>query len=220
MTENGRPSRGMDHSTGNETDNGVSVAQLDAAYASGPDPWRIRHGFYESRKRDVLLSCLQRQRYDSGFEPGCGEGELTVRLAARCQRLLAVDYYPQAVSTSRERVAGMAGCTVDRLLVPAQWPDAQLFDLVVVAELGYFLSAQAWAAFCGRVAGSLDHGATVLACHWRHDFAGRTLGAYELHAQLDRALPIDRCTRVDDEDFVLDVWSGEAGTLAGREGRR
>jgi SAM-dependent methyltransferase len=219
MTRETPTAVGADDLTEAEPQQGVSVAQLDAAYASGPDPWRISHGFYERRKRDVLLGCLPRERYRSGFEPGCAEGELTARLAERCDRLLAVDYHLDAVSTTRQRVVGMPGRTVDRRLVPAQWPEAQCFDLVVVAELGYYLSAAAWATFCSRVAGSLDRGATVLACHWRHDFDGRTLATDELHHQLDRALPMSRCVRVVDDDFALDVWCGEVGTLAAREGR-
>ena len=220
MTQEMPTAASADHPISTAAQHGVSVGQLDAAYATGPDPWRISQGFYERRKRDVLLSCLPRERYRSGFEPGCAEGDLTVRLAERCDQLLAADYHPDAVATTREWVSGIPGCTVEQLLVPAEWPEALCFDLVVVAELGYYLSAAAWARFCSRVAGNLDRGATVAACHWRHDFDGRTLSTDELHDQLDRALPMARCVRVVDDDFVLDVWCGEAGTLAAREGRR
>ena len=220
MTQETPTGAGVDPFASTEPQHGVAIEQLDAAYASGPDPWRIRDAFYERRKRDVLLGCLPRQRYHSGFEPGCAEGELTAQLAQRCDRLLAVDYHARAVATARERVAGVPGCTVERLLVPAQWPLDQSFDLVVIAELGYYLSAAAWATFCARVSGSLDRGATVLACHWRHDFDGRTLTTDALHDQLDRDLPIGRCVHLVDDDFVLDVWCGEPGTLAAREGLR
>ncbi len=199
---------------------GVSTEQLDAAYASGPDPWQISQGFYESRKRGVLLNCLPRPHYGRGFEPGCAAGELTVALAQRCDSLLAVDYHEDAVAQTRARVSALPGCTVEQRLLPAQWPLRARFDLVVVAEFGYYLDDDTWAAFCARLAASLRRGATVAACHWRHDFEGRTLSTQALHARLDEALPIRRATHVLDDDFVLDVWSGEPGTLAGREGRR
>jgi 16S rRNA A1518/A1519 N6-dimethyltransferase RsmA/KsgA/DIM1 with predicted DNA glycosylase/AP lyase activity len=199
---------------------GVDVAQLDAAYASGGDPWRIGQGFYERRKRALVLDALPRERFESAFEPGCAEGELTVELAGRCRHLLAADYHADAVAATTRRVAGLPGCTVAQLLLPAQWPEAQRFDLVVISELGYYLSAPAWSELCRRLAAGLGPSATVLACHWRHDFAGRTLSTDELHAALDRTVQARRCTRIIDDDFLLDVWTTEANSPAQREGRR
>jgi len=51
-------------------------------YESGPDPWRIGEGFYEQRKRQILLGCLQRRDFLSHlFLPGC-------ELFYRCGKLV------------------------------------------------------------------------------------------------------------------------------------
>jgi hypothetical protein len=54
-------------------------------YADSDDPWRISTGWYEQRKRALLMASLPRERFAVGFEPGCSNGELTVLLASRCQ---------------------------------------------------------------------------------------------------------------------------------------
>jgi hypothetical protein len=199
---------------------GVSVGRLDAAYAGGEDPWRIATGFYERRKRQVLLGCLPHERYRSGFEPGCAGGELTALLAQRCDELLAADYHQAAVARTAARMAGVAHCSVEQRLLPSQWPSGRRFDLVVIAEFGYYLSEPAWIELCAHIAGSLTPDATVLACHWRHHFDGRTLATDVLHARLGSALGSAACTTLIDDDFSIEVWSGAPGTVAERDGRR
>ena len=61
---------------------------FERVYAASDDPWGFRTSWYEARKRSILLACLPRQRYRSGYEPGCSNGELAAVLALRCERLL------------------------------------------------------------------------------------------------------------------------------------
>jgi LmbE family N-acetylglucosaminyl deacetylase len=64
------------------------AARFAELYADGADPWRAG-SWYERRKRAVVLASLPRERYRRAFEPGCGTGELTRELAARCDAVLA-----------------------------------------------------------------------------------------------------------------------------------
>jgi len=188
-------------------------------YDSGPDPWRISEGFYEQRKRQILLSCLPEPRYAHCFEPACGNGELSVLLAGRCDRLLACDIAEPAVDRTATRLAGHPGVEVRRLAVPADWPDGR-FDLIVLSEFGYFLPWPDWQSVVSRTAGSLTGQWTVIACHWLPDFAERRIGTEELHAELAGQLPGRHVLRLRDEDFWLDVFTGRSDSLAAREGRR
>ncbi len=192
------------------------VAQM---YAAAEDPWRISEGHYEHRKRQILLSCLPEPRYAHAFEPGCANGELSVLLAGRCDRLLAADLAEPAVRRTAARLVGWPGATASRLAVPAQWPE-QRFDLVVLSEFGYYLSWPDWQAVVARTAQSLTGNWTVLACHWRPDFDERLVATDALHDELANRLPGRQVLRLQDEDFRLDVFSGRQDSVAGREGRR
>jgi hypothetical protein len=192
---------------------------LAGMYATGEDPWRISDGFYEHRKRQIVLSCLPEPNYAEAFEPGCANGELSVLLAGRCRRLLSVDIAEPAVQRAAVRLAGWPRARVRRMAVPGEWP-GQRFDLVVLSEFGYYLSWPDWQAVVARTAESLTENWTVLACHWRPDFPQRLVATDALHDELASRLPGRQVLRLEDEDFRLDVFSSHSESVAGREGRR
>jgi trans-aconitate methyltransferase len=196
----------------------ADLAYLNALYAQDRDPWHLRDGWYERRKLQLLLACLPRERYAAAFEPGCSVGEVTARLAERCDHVLAADFHADAVAAARQRTAAASNVEVRQLLLPQQWPADARFDLIVLSEIGYFLSAPAWAELCTRAGHSLADNATVLACHWRRDFAERTLPTAALHAQLGKVLGLPQHTSVMDADFVIDVWTTSPGSVAEAEG--
>lgn len=87
-------------------------------YAEPEDPWRISTGWYEQRKRALLLASLPHERFAVAFEPGCSNGELTVQLAARCDRLIAWDIVDDALERTRSRTADLPGVEVRRGALP------------------------------------------------------------------------------------------------------
>lgn len=188
---------------------------VEQMYESGDDPWRISTGWYEERKRDLLLAALPQRRYRRGFEPACAAGELTARLAERVDALVAVDVSRRAVELTRDRVPSVEA---RRMQVPQDWPEGR-FDLIVLSEFGYFLPPACWRRLAARVADSLDRDWTVVACHWKHAFPERLSGTDELHETLAAALPGRSVSRLDDEDFRLDVWGAPGRSLAARDDR-
>lgn len=105
---------------------------FDELYRRSDDPWKLREGWYERRKRALTLAMLPRPRYRNAFEPGCANGELTLELARRCDALLAADLHGRAVQLTRERVArGLAADT------PGQWTSNEEAGLAAIgAETG------------------------------------------------------------------------------------
>ena len=87
---------------------------FDELYRHSDDPWKLREGWYESRKRSLTLALLPRPRYRNAFEPGCANGELTLELAKRCDMLLAADLHERAVELARERAAGITHVRVEQ----------------------------------------------------------------------------------------------------------
>lgn len=187
-------------------------------YAGSEDPWGFRTRWYEQRKRDVTMAALTRPRYRSAFEPGCAIGVLTEALAARCDQLLATDVDETALAAAATSLAGSPHVRLQRLAVPAEWPDGP-YDLVVVSELAYYLSPADIDLMLDRVVGSLVPGGTLLACHWRHPVADYPASGDEVHERvLARGELVPAVCHVE-EDFRLDLLTlGAVGSPARREG--
>lgn len=189
---------------------------FDQLFAGSDDPWAFRQRWYERRKRALTLAALPRERYTSGFEPGCANGELSAELATRCERLLACDTSAAAVALARRRLADCPHVSVLHARLPEQWPEGR-FDLIVFSELGYYLDQQDLEAWIDRALESLTDNGQLLACHWRPAIDGCPLDAQAVHATLDRRLKMHRLFNYEDDDFLLHVWSRDGASVAKKE---
>jgi SAM-dependent methyltransferase len=196
-----------------------TMLYFDDLYRRSDDPWRLREGWYERRKRSLTLALLPRPRYRNVFEPGCANGELTAELAKRCDALLAADLHARAVALARERVAGASNVRVEQRTVPREWPTQDgPFDLIVISEFAYYLDAAELETLAARIAGSLTTDGTLLACHWRRPFAEARESADHAHALFDARCGLVRLAHHDEADLLIDVWSRDARSVAQREG--
>ncbi len=201
---------------------GAQHGYFESLYAASEDPYAVLTRWYEARKRALLLAALPQARYRHAFEPGCGIGELTLALAERCDRVLASDFAAEAVAIARRRTAAFDHVELRQQALPGDWPlapEAGRFDLIVLSELGYFLDRPAMqqvAACCER---TLAADGTLVACDWRPDFAQRRLPTAEVHDIL-AALGLARLALHEEEDFLLQVWTRDARSVAEREGIR
>lgn len=194
------------------------VHYFDELYRHDDDPWKLREGWYERRKRSLTLAVLPRPRYRNAFEPGCANGELTTALATRCDALLAADLNATAVHLARERVASESHVRLEQRTIPAQWPHAAgPFDLIVVSELAYYLDAADLDTLAVCIAGSLSADGTLLACHWRRPFDEARGSADAAHALFDARCGLTRLAHHDEADLLIDVWSRDARSVAQSE---
>lgn len=159
---------------------------LDHLHARAADPWGADSRWYERRKRQLTLATLPRRQFASGLEVGCSTGALAAELAGRCRRLLAVDSSEHAVAAARWRLARRTQVDVRHLDLPREWPPGT-FDLVVVSEVGYFLTPAGLDELIERIASSLTDDGVVLLCHWRHPVLGWPLSGPDVHARFRAA---------------------------------
>ena len=169
------------------------------------DPWQVDDSWYERRKRAVLLAALPDASYPTALEIGCSVGALTQDLAGRCGQVTAVDLSAAAVARARHRLVGFDWVTVERRTVPDELPDGP-FDLVVLSEVGYFLSPRELTATIAALEPTRRSGA-VVACHWLHPVRGWPLDGAAVHRRLREAWgrPVVRHL---ERDFLLEVWQG------------
>lgn len=196
-----------------------SAENFDALYAADEDPWHLQSRWYEARKRALTLACLPAARYPRAYEPGCANAELSVALAARCDHLLVSDGSARAVQLARRRTQALPQVEVLQAWLPAQWP-GRTFDLIVISELGYYLRPADLDQLAHRLLGSMQPGATVLACHWRQPIEGCLLSGDAVHQRLAQRLALPHLAGYVDDDLRLDVWSHDARSAAQREGFR
>lgn len=197
----------------------VGDAYFEALYQRSADPWAFRRRWYERRKRNLVLAALPRGFYERVFEPGCGNGELSLRLADRCHELLACDTSERAVKLARRRVARKPNVRFVQARLPQQWPRGR-FDLILFSELGYYLDPTDLQRLVKQARASLTEQGTLLACHWRPAIEGCPLTGDDVHGYLRGALDMPRLLYHEEPDLLLEVWSRDATTVAQREGLR
>lgn len=179
---------------------------FDAIHGESEDPWQYTTSWYERRKRALTLAILPEENYSSGLEIGCSIGTLSVELARRCGRFLAVDASATALARASERLAGHATARTQHLTVPQDWPEGT-FDLVVLSEMGYYLSLDELQALFTRVEDALNGGGTLLLCHWRHPVSGWELDGDAVHAMARRQPGWSSAGLYRERDFVLEVFA-------------
>ena len=188
--------------------------QFDRMYEAGDDPWAFDGSFYEERRRALVLSLLGCRRYGRALEIGCADGRLTEALLGRCDEVVALDTSHRAVRAAQARAPKAA---VVQGMAPADLP-AGPFDLVLLSEVGYFLTPLELLATLRRCAQALAPGGELVLCHWQHPTERVPLDGALVHEQAATALSLERKGTYVDEDVRIEVW-GDGGSLARREGR-
>jgi predicted TPR repeat methyltransferase len=196
----------------------LSASYFDQLYADSADPWSLQTRWYEARKYAATLASLRRAHYRRGFEPGCSVGVLTEQLAGRCDQLLACDVVPAAVAATLQRLRDRPHVEVRQLRAPDEWPTGS-FDLVVISELGYYLTGADLDRLVARAAGSLTPDADLVLVHWRHPVPDYPLCGDDVRAAFLGYPGLEPVVRHEEADFRLDVLTpAPAVSVATAEG--
>ena len=127
---------------------GVSRERLDAIYSGSSDPWGFAHSRYEQAKFAQTRKALNRPRYRSAFELGCGNGQLARWLEDRCDRYTGMDAVEAAIDAARTSVpSGM----FLKGFYPCPLPDDS-FDLLILSEILYFLDHAGLSSLASHIA--------------------------------------------------------------------
>ncbi|MCZ4119977.1 class I SAM-dependent methyltransferase [Streptomyces sp. H39-S7] len=192
----------------------TAASYFDDMYRGSEDPWSLASRWYEQRKYDLTVAALPRPRYRSAFEPGCSVGELTARLAERCDEVLACDRVGSAVASATRRTAQLPRVTVRQLTLPEQWP-AGTFDLIVLSELLYYFDAHDLTRLLDRTVEALEPGGTLVTVHWNHPVEEHARTGDDLAVILAGIPELGLLANHREDDFVLQVF-GRAHTDGGR----
>lgn len=181
-----------------------SRESFDAHYERKPEGWDFEGSWYERRKRAVTLAALPRERYRSALELGCATGVLTAALAERADAVLGTDISAAPLAQAAVRAPGARFVQAS---LPAEWPSGR-WDLVVMSEVGYYLSPTDLDETIDRVLASLDDDGVLVACHWRHPDDEAVSSGDAVDARLAERWPRPALVRHVEPDFVLSVLPG------------
>jgi 2-polyprenyl-3-methyl-5-hydroxy-6-metoxy-1,4-benzoquinol methylase len=145
------------------------ASHFQRLYRSNPDPWAFQTSAYEHAKYRDTVAALGGRNFASGLEVGCSIGILTRMLAPHCARLLGVDIVEDPLPAARAHCADQPRVRFARMRVPAEWP-AVRFDLIVLSEVLYFLSAGDIRRCARHVMDTTLPGGVVVMVNW----SGRT----------------------------------------------
>ena len=197
--------------------NSSMPAHFDALHRENADPWGVRSRWYERRKTRLILAALPREHYGTVFEPGCSVGGNSVALAPRCDLLVASDASALAVERAREAVVAFPHVRVEQWCLPWQWPVGRN-DLVVVAELAYYLDDEAFDRFIAWVPEALHEGGHLLMCHWRARIADACRSGDTVHGAAMQQLNLLHVGAWQDDDMRIDVWQRGGNTSVAAAG--
>ncbi len=163
------------------------VARFEALYERSADPWSYEGSEYEREKYASTLAALPRRPIANALEIGCSIGVFTEQLAARCERLLAIDFSERALRLARARLEKLENVELRLASFPEQAP-AGRWQLILCSEVLYYLQAPALERAIGWLAERLREGSCVLAVSWRGEGTDEPFRGDDVHDRLAREL--------------------------------
>lgn len=190
-------------------------------YSRSPDPWELGTRWYEQRKYAITLALLPRQHYRHAFEPGCSVGVLTALLTERCAQVTAGDVAAAALESARRRLVDSGRhdqVTLLRRSMDDPWPPGP-FDLLVLSEVGYYLTPDTLRRTLDRELPRLAEGATVIAAHWRHHVDDYPMSGDRVNDIVAASAGLYAIGGYRDADVAIDVFDTANGaSVAARTG--
>jgi predicted TPR repeat methyltransferase len=107
---------------------------------SRQDPWLLETNPYEQKRYDAMLALISdRPVFHSALEVGCAAGAFTAHIVDRCEQLRVLDLLPEAVDCCQRRLGHRPNVVYNVGDVARCRGWGELYDLIVVAEVLYYL---------------------------------------------------------------------------------
>lgn len=182
---------------------------FDKLYEKNPDPWSFETSDYEQKKYADTISMLPGEHYENALEIGCSIGVLTALLSEKCTKLLAIEPAEKPLEVAKKRLADKPHVHFKQASIPNEYPEGK-YDLVLMSEVGYYLSQDELDGAREKIVESLEEGGHLILVHWTHEVDDYPLTGDEVHITFlenDRRLNWIQGNRTD--DYRIDVFEKE-----------
>ena len=149
----------------NKPKDSLPPSYFEQMYRKDPDPWDFETSDYEALKYKSTIDALPKARYDNALEIGGSIGVLTALLANKCDSLLSIDVSETAQKKAIARCRDLPQVRFRIARVPQNFPD-ESFDLILVSEVGYYLSRLDLNKTRRLILEHLKVGGHLLLVHW------------------------------------------------------
>ena len=159
----------------------ITLAGFESKFAGNRDPWRTFDDADEALKRRAILHAMGPGPWGRVLEIAAGNGSNSAAIAPRALRLDATEATASGTALVAKAITPRVGrARAIRLAMPARLPLLR-YDIIVVAELLYYLSAAAMDETAGILADAIRPGGTLVLAHHRIDFPD--FAQYAVHIQ-------------------------------------
>lgn len=163
----------------------ATLAHFEDVFLRSADPWQTRVSRAEMAKRDTVLALLGSRRHGRILELGCGNGSNSIALARRTISLDACDGAEMALKRAAALTDNIANVHLYHTTLPARFPSDR-YDVVVIAELLYYLNDHCLACVMREIDRTLRPGGLLVLCHHHIQFADATQRQSGLHTRFSR----------------------------------
>ena len=189
----------------NQPKDSLPPSYFENMYRQDRDPWDFETSEYEALKYQTTISALPKERYQNALEVGGSIGVLTALLARHCDSLLSIDVSPTAQQQAIARCRDLPQVRFKIASVPQEYPN-ETFDLVLLSEVGYYLSWDDLKKTQQLTLERLDLKGHLVLVHWTLYAKDYPLTGDEVHdsfRQLDR---LKHLQGLREERYRLDVF--------------
>jgi len=186
----------------------LNLDYFNDIYDRSEDPWNFETSAYEAAKYAATIAALPNKQEERVLEVGCSIGVLTRLLAQRCTHLLAIDVSQKALDIATRRCEHVRNVTFKKASFPKELP-ADQFNLIMVSEVAYYLSAADWKAAIGALYERLVSGGHIVLVHWLPEVPDYPQTGDEVHDRFEQLMR-DKMKSVFSnraENYRIDVWA-------------
>jgi len=181
----------------------LSKTYFEKMYSADQDPWNFEGSAYEKEKYQNTIRQIPLNSYKSALEIGCSIGVLTAMLAEQCVKLIAMDISETALSVAKKRLKKNQAVEFRLGAIPEDYPE-ESFDLIILSEVGYYLSWNDLLISKERIIDSLNEKGILVLVHWIHFVADYPLTGDQVHnCFLDSDMVSIHSSRYD--DYRMDI---------------
>ncbi|KLT63830.1 hypothetical protein AB669_20180 [Pedobacter sp. BMA] len=184
--------------------NTLNETYFENMYLQHEDPWDFEKSAYEKAKYGATIAAIPKRTYDNALEIGCSIGVLTSMLAPHCRQLIAMDLSSTALEKAVKRLSAQPQVKFIKGGIPKDFPVGR-FDLIVMSEVGYYLSKMDLQRTKEQITKTLEPGGILILVHWTHFVADYPLTGDEVHDLfMDSGLYHLQASRTN--DYRMDVY--------------
>lgn len=177
---------------------------FDNLYAENPDPWDFEKSEYEKEKYLKTIAAIPNKSYATALEIGCSIGVLTKMLATKCEKLLSIDISELALDMAKNRLKGNPNVEFKLAGIPSNFPEGER-DLIVMSEVGYYLSIEDLKRTIRLIEQNLNVGGILILVHWTHFVKDYPLSGDQVHDCFAKSA-LTHLEAQHTKDYRLDVF--------------